>query len=98
MFVIIDVVNLAFRIYTFIMLASIVMSWLVSFGIVSYSNPNVRQAMQLLHKLTEPVLAPIRRILPPIGGLDFSPVVVFIALPYIQSWVNLGMVSLFYGG
>jgi YggT family protein len=71
-------------IYWYVILATVVVSWLVSFNIINYGNPYVRQANSVLRQLTEPVLGPIRRLLPNLGGLDFSPVVVLFALQFLK--------------
>ena len=70
--------------YWYIILATVVVSWLVSFNIINFGNPYVRQANSILRKLTEPVLSPIRRVLPDLGGLDFSPVVLLIGLQFVK--------------
>lgn len=72
------------NIYWWIMLATIIVSWLTAFNIINYSNPTVRQITSVLYTLTEPVLAPIRRILPSISGLDFSPIVVFLIIMFLE--------------
>lgn len=64
------------NIYFFALLAMIVLSWVAPAG----NNP----ALFLLHQITEPVMAPFRKIVPPMGGLDFSPIVVFILINIIQ--------------
>ena len=68
--------NLAVKIYFIAIIASIVLSW-VAPG--SY-NPGIL----LLHQITEPAMAPFRKIIPPMGGLDFSPIFVFIAIQIAQ--------------
>ena len=78
-----EIVGLAFSVVKFILIASIVMSWLISFGIVSTSNPNVRQTIMMLDRFTDPILGPIRRIVPPLNGLDFSPIIAFLLLDYL---------------
>ncbi len=70
--------------YRYVLIATIVMSWLVSFKIINYSNPIVRQVDHVLRALTEPLLAPIRKVIPYIGGLDFSPIVLFLGLQFAQ--------------
>jgi YggT family protein len=70
--------------YFWIILASVVASWLVHFGIINYSNPTVRAILRGLAALTEPVLAPIRRFLPSMGGLDISPIIALIGLQFLQ--------------
>ncbi len=71
-------------IYKWILIATIVISWLMAFGIINMQNQYVRQINYTLRRLTEPVLAPIRNILPDLGGLDFSPLVAFIAIQFLQ--------------
>ena len=72
------------NIYWDIILATVIISWLVSFNIINTRNPIVNQINQILYTLTEPVLAPIRRVLPNLGGLDFSPVVVLFIISFLQ--------------
>ena len=72
------------NIYWYIILATVVISWLVSFNIINTTNPSVRQISQALYVLTEPILGPIRRVLPDLGGLDFSPVVVLLIISFAQ--------------
>jgi YggT family protein len=71
-------------IYKWIVIAMVIMSWLLAFNVVNIHHPFVRQVTYFLTRLTEPLLAPIRRILPNLGGLDLSPVVLFIALLFIE--------------
>ncbi len=52
---------------------SVIMSWLTQFGIIDGYNPTIRQIREALYRLTEPALAPIRNLLPDLGGLDISP-------------------------
>jgi len=72
------------NIYFWIILATVVMSWLVAFGIMNRQNQYVRQIEYALHRLTEPVLGPIRRIMPDLGGLDISPIIVLIGIQFLQ--------------
>ena len=77
-------INTLFSLYWWVILASVVLSWLVAFNIVNFSNPYVRQFSRSLHQLTEPVLGPIRRILPNLGGIDISPIIVLIGLEFLR--------------
>ena len=61
--------------YWWVVIAAAVMSWLIGFNVINFSNPSVRQVWKVLMALTEPLLAPIRRVLPSTGGLDFSPII-----------------------
>jgi YggT family protein len=71
--------------YGFCLLASVIASWLIQFNILNGSNPNVRQILYALRRITEPLLAPIRRLLPDLGGLDISPIIVFLAIQFLRS-------------
>jgi YggT family protein len=71
------------KIYFFSLLAMIILSWIAPGG----NNP----ALYLLHQITEPVMAPFRKILPPMGGLDLSPILVFILINIIQ--IALGHIA-----
>ena len=72
-------------IYTWIVIAGAIMSWLVAFGVVNISNKFIRMAVDVLYRLTEPVLRPIRRILPNLGGVDISPVILLLGLFFVRS-------------
>jgi YggT family protein len=74
-------------IYFYILLANVIISWLGAFNIINYNSPAVRQINRILYQLTEPVLGPIRRILPNLGGLDFSPVVVLLGLQFLKKLI-----------
>ena len=71
-------------IYFWIILAMVVMSWLLAFNIMNAGNSYVRQAAKALHRLTEPLLGPIRRMLPDLGGIDISPIVLLLALQFLR--------------
>ncbi len=72
------------NIYFWIILATVIMSWLVAFGVINGSNPYVRQVAFALRRLTEPLLAPIRNLLPNLGAIDISPIVLLIILQFIR--------------
>ena len=72
-------------IYTWIVIAGAIMSWLVAFGVVNISNRFIRMVVDVLYRLTEPVLRPIRRILPNLGGVDISPVILLLGLFFVRS-------------
>jgi YggT family protein len=74
--------------YTAVVIAAVIASWLVAFGVLNLSNPLARQLMQILDALTEPVFRRVRKIVPPIGGLDLSPVVVLIAIQLVQIFLD----------
>ena len=72
-------------IYTWIVIAGAIMSWLVAFGVINVRNQFIRVVVDLLYRLTEPVLRPIRRMLPNLGGVDISPVILLLGLFFVRS-------------
>ena len=82
---VIQLVQTLFQVYSFILLARVLTSW---FQVDPY-NPIIR----ILYQLTEPLLAPIRRLLPQTGMMDFSPIVAFIAITVVERIVISMMVS-----
>ena len=81
---IIWLIDTILNIYFWIILATVIMSWLVAFGVINGSNPYVRQVLYALRRLTEPLLAPIRNMLPNLGAIDISPIVLLIVLQFIR--------------
>lgn len=73
--------------YIYIIFASVILSWLMSFGVVNPHNPTVRAIYQALLAVTEPLLRPIRSILPDLGAIDISPVVLLLGCQFVQSVV-----------
>lgn len=63
-----------------VMIAHIIMSWLLNFGVLNPRQPIIGQLWYWLNRLLEPIYAPVRRILPPMGGIDLAPLVVFIGI------------------
>ena len=72
------------NLYIWVLIGQVILSWLVTFKVVNTQNPIVNQIGTLLYRLTEPVLGPIRRLLPRLGGFDLSPVIAVIALIFIE--------------
>jgi YggT family protein len=84
MYPLLSLISTVIQIYIWLLIASAVLSWLVAFNVVNTRNQIVTMVADVLYRLTEPVLAPIRRILPNLGGLDISPVVVILLLIFID--------------
>lgn len=70
-----------------IVIVGVVMSWLVSFNVVNPHNQFVAMVWRLTNTVTEPLLGPIRRVLPTLGGMDFSPVVLLLLISFAQGYV-----------
>ncbi|PTQ74977.1 YggT family protein [Celeribacter persicus] len=77
----------------FVMIVQIIMSWLINFQVLNVRQPLVYQIWEGLSRLLEPVYRPIRKILPPMNGLDLAPLVAFIAIYAIERIIynNMGM-------
>ena len=74
--------------YIIIIIIAVVVSWLVAFGVLNTYNHLARALIRALDALTEPVFRQIRRVIPPIGGLDLSPLIVLIALQALRMLVD----------
>jgi YggT family protein len=79
-----DFIDWLLGFYVFILVVTAIMSWLVAFNVINVRNDLVRQVLYTLELLTEPVLRPIRRFVPPLGGLDLSFLVLFILIQLIR--------------
>ncbi|MGB0670505.1 MAG: YggT family protein [Rhodospirillales bacterium] len=77
-------------IYMWIIIIGVILSWLVAFNVVNTSNRFVYMVGDFVHRLTEPVMRPIRNILPNLGGIDLAPLVVILLLVFLkQVLVNI---------
>jgi len=72
------------ELYKWIVLAAVIASWLIAFNVINPHNNIVRSLLRMLFALTEPVFRQIRRLIPPMGGLDLSPLVVFFIIMGLQ--------------
>ena len=77
-------------IYWWVVIAAVIASWLVGFGIINAYNPIARSILRVLHALTEPVFGPVRRVIPALGGLDISPLIVLLLLTFLRNWLAIG--------
>lgn len=73
------------ELYIWLVILSVVLSWLVTFNVVNTSNRFVAMVGESLYRVTEPALRPIRRVLPSLGGIDISPVVLILALIFLRN-------------
>ena len=72
------------EIYKWVVIAAVIVSWLTAFNVINQYNNFVRSLLRILYALTEPVFRPIRKIIPPMGGLDLSPIIVFLIIWFLQ--------------
>ncbi len=82
---VLDVVLLALQIYVWILIVSAVLSWLIAFNVINTRNQFVATIWDMLYRLTEPALRPIRQRLPNLGGIDISPIILLLIIYFIQS-------------
>jgi YggT family protein len=78
-------IDTVIEIYVWILIASAILSWLVAFGVVNTYNRFVNTIGEVLYRLTEPALRPIRSFLPNFGGIDLSPMVLILLLFFLRN-------------
>jgi YggT family protein len=82
-------------VYVYIVIAMAILSWLIAFNVVNTRNQIVHMIAELLYRLTEPALRPIRNLLPNMGGIDISPIILFLIILFIQSVILPNIAKLF---
>lgn len=85
-----DIAGRLIQLYILVIFASVILSWLLVFGVVNRRNRGVYQAAGFLAAMVEPALRPIRRLLPRFGGLDISPLVLILILVFVLDVVIRG--------
>jgi YggT family protein len=85
MYAFLNLVSTVIEIYIWLLIAQAVLSWLVAFGIVNRHNRLISVLGDFLWRITEPLLRPIRSVLPDLGGIDVSPVVLILLLYFIRN-------------
>ncbi len=84
MYALIWLINTLISLYVWLLIASAILSWLVAFNVINTRNRFVYLVGDFLYRVTEPALRPIRRVLPNLGGIDLSPVVLILILMFVQ--------------
>jgi len=77
------------KLYSYVVIANVVISWLVSFNIINTQNRFVYSILEMTYKLTEPMLYRIRRFLPNLGSLDIAPVVLLLLIWFIEMCMKM---------
>ena len=80
----IELIIYVIDLYKWVVIAQVIMSWLVAFGVINTHNRVVAQIGEVLYRLTEPALRPIRRFLPNFGGVDISPIILLLLLWLVE--------------
>lgn len=79
-----DIADLLLRVLSWLIIAQAILSWLVAFNVVNTGSGFVRSVHVALDRLTEPLYRPIRRLMPDFGGIDFSPLVLLLAIMVVR--------------
>jgi YggT family protein len=79
-----DVILIALTLYMYVVVAWVILSWLIAFSIVNTRNPIVAAVADFLYRITDPVLRPIRQRMPHLGGIDISPIILFLIIIFIR--------------
>ena len=87
MLALIQVIVLALDIYWWLLIASAIFSWLHAFNVVNQRNQFVGTIGTFLFRITEPALRPIRRLLPDLGGIDISPIILLLIIFFVRQFI-----------
>ena len=83
------VIDLALVLYIWVLIAAVVFSWLVALNVVDVRNRAIAMIGEFLVRVTEPGLRPIRNAVPKLGGIDISPVILFLIIMFIRYVIAL---------
>jgi YggT family protein len=81
---ILDIILIVLELYVWLLIAAAILSWLVAFNVVNTRNQFVAMIGEFLYRITEPLLAPIRSVMPNLGGLDISPIILILIIYFIE--------------
>ena len=82
---VLDIILLVLQLYVWLLIAAAILSWLIAFNVVNTHNQVVAMIADFLYRITEPVMRPIRSVLPNLGGIDISPIIVILIIFFIQN-------------
>ena len=77
------------KLYSYVLIANVVISWLVAFNVLNTQNRFVYSILEMTYRLTDPILNRIRRFLPNLGSLDISPVILLLLIWFIEMCMKL---------
>lgn len=75
-----EILLLALDIFFWIIIAQVALSWLIAFDVVNIRNPQAARFVELINKATDWVYKPLRRVIPPIGGIDITPIIIIFGI------------------
>ena len=85
-----SIIDMILQVLVWIIIAQVIISWLVAFNVINTQSNFVRTVLDVLDRLTAPLYRPIRKILPDFGGIDFSPIVLILAIQILRK-LNAGL-------
>ncbi|RWK03329.1 YggT family protein [Mesorhizobium sp.] len=94
MIALIQTIVMALDLYWWVIIASAIFSWLYAFNVVNSRNQFVGTIGNMLYRLTEPALRPIRRFMPDLGGIDISPIILLLIIFFIRQFLLTTVLSL----
>lgn len=94
MYAVASLIDFVITAFIWILIANAILSWLVAFNVADPNNSIVRQIGYFLWRITEPVLAPIRKIMPNLGGIDLSPVILIVILYFVRNLVLVDLLGM----
>ena len=80
------------QLLVYVIFVGVILSWLISFNVVNPNNQLVSTIWRMTSMITEPLLAPIRRVMPPLGGLDLSPLILLLLIFFVRDWLIIGQI------
>ncbi|WP_181703514.1 YggT family protein [Chthonobacter albigriseus] len=94
MLAVLNVILIALNLYTYVIIAAAIFSWLYAFNVVNPRNQVVAMIGNTLYQLTEPLLRPIRNVMPNLGGLDLSPIVLLLGIILIEQIIYIYLIPI----
>lgn len=82
-----QILHFLLEIYFYIIIAGVIISWLIAFEVLNARSPQAQNLIKLLNKLTEPVYKPLRKYIPPIAGIDITPIIVIFGIFLLQELI-----------
>ena len=83
-----NVCRLVVGLYTWLVIAAVISNWLIVFGIINVQSPVVRMILDFIFRLTDPILSRVRAVVPFVGGIDLSPLILLLGLYFVQEMLG----------
>jgi YggT family protein len=94
--IIAEIIGFLINLYIFVIVAHVAVTWLVAFKVLDLNNEQARNLVEMLKRATDPIMKPIQKYVPPLGGIDISPIVAIIGLQILARIVWKLCLILFY--